>query len=209
MKHSFRAALPFAVALALWSCRAAVEPVVASNPAAEPLVPVADVHPNIRFDVRYATVNNFTGQVLYPRADCLLRQSVAERLARVQTALESRGLGLLVFDGYRPLSAQEKMWRLVPDPRYVADPSRGSRHNRGAAVDVTLVDARGTPLEMPTDYDDFTEAAHRDYAGGTEASRRHRARLEEAMAAEGFIGLSTEWWHFDAADWEAFPIIGR
>lgn len=176
--------------------------------ADEPLVPVADVSPGVRFDIRYATPDNFTGVPLYPTADCLLRLSVAERLGRVQTRLAADGLGLLVFDGYRPLSVQRRMWELVPDPRYVADPRKGSRHNRGAAVDVTLVDAAGNRLEMPTDYDDFSLAAHRDFDGATETATANRARLEAAMAAEGFVGLSTEWWHFDAEDWRSFPIVG-
>ncbi len=177
--------------------------------AAEPLVPVADVDPRIRFDLRYATANNFTGQVLYDSPVCLLRRSVAERLSRVQERLAAQGYGLLVLDGYRPLSVQERMWQLVPDTRYVADPRKGSRHNRGAAVDVALVDGAGQLLEMPTDFDDFSEAARRDHAGASAAARQHLALLDAAMTAEGFIGLETEWWHYDAPDWEVYPVIGR
>ncbi len=173
----------------------------------EPLVDVASVVPGIVLDVRYATANNFTGQVLYPKARCLVRRSVAQRLARVQQRLKKQGYGLKIFDGYRPISAQAKMWALMPDPRYVANPAGGSRHNRGAAVDVALVDAEGQPVEMPTDFDDFTAAAHRDYGGGSEASRRHRDILIEAMQAEGFTGLSTEWWHFDAPNWQSYPLV--
>ncbi|MBI4882084.1 MAG: M15 family metallopeptidase [Planctomycetes bacterium] len=177
--------------------------------AAEPLVPVADVDPRIRFDMRYASANNFTGQVLYDSPVCLLRRSVAERLSRVQERLARQGLGLLVFDGYRPLSVQERMWQLVPDTRYVADPRKGSRHNRGAAVDVALVDRSGRPLEMPTDFDDLSEAARRGFPGASAAARQNLALLEAAMTAEGFIGLESEWWHYDAPDWEAYPVIGR
>ncbi|MFG0320687.1 MAG: M15 family metallopeptidase [Planctomycetota bacterium JB042] len=180
----------------------------ASARSDEPLVPVADVHPGIRFDIRYATDDNFTGERLYASDVCLLRASVADRLARVQDRLAAEGLGLLVFDGYRPLSVQRRMWELVPDPRYVAPPDRGSRHNRGAAVDVTLVDAAGRRLEMPTDHDDFTEAAHRDYAGATHAATANRDRLRAAMEAEGFEGIGTEWWHFDAVNWREYDIVG-
>lgn len=174
--------------------------------ASESMVVVTDVHPGILLDIRYATKNNFTGQVLYESDICLLRRSVAERLGRVQRRLEKEGLGLLVFDGYRPLSVQKRLWEVCPDPRYVADPARGSRHNRGAAVDLTLVNSAGQPLEMPTDYDDFSEAAHRDYEGCSEMASANRARLAKVMSAEGFVGLPTEWWHFDAVDWERFPI---
>lgn len=177
--------------------------------AAAPLVPLQDVHPGIRVDLRYAGADNFTGQALYPPGTtCLLRAPVAARLARVQDRLAAQGLGLLVWDGYRPLAVQERMWALVPDTRYVADPRRGSRHNRGAAVDVTLVDAAGRPLEMPTAYDDFSAAAHRDAPCRSPAAAAHRALLEQAMEEAGFIGLATEWWHFDDPDWERYPIVG-
>ncbi|GJM24304.1 MAG: hypothetical protein DHS20C16_07190 [Phycisphaerae bacterium] len=171
------------------------------------LVPVADVASGIVLDLRYATTNNFTGEQLYPEAICLLRPSVADRLARVQESLRERGLGLKIFDGYRPLSVQKKMWALVPDPKYVADPKDGSRHNRGCAVDVTLVDADGNELEMPTGYDDFTEAAHQDYKGGTPSARRNRNLLRQAMESAGFVALPSEWWHFDAPDWRKYPIL--
>jgi D-alanyl-D-alanine dipeptidase len=175
--------------------------------AGQPLVDVATIDPRIVIDLRYATPNNFTGEQLYPVARCLLRAPVAERLKRVQNQLMRRGLGLKVYDAYRPLSVQKKMWALVPDEGYVANPAKGSRHNRGCAVDATLVDAAGRELEMPTEFDTFSPAAHRDYQGGSEAARRNRQILEDAMHAEGFIGLKTEWWHFDAPDWQDYPIL--
>lgn len=193
--------------LPLLACAAAPPREEIERRAAEPLVAVADVHPRIRFDIRYATRANFTGEVLYDAGVCLLRQSVAERLARVQARLEEDGLGLLVYDGYRPLSVQRKMWALVPDERYVANPEKGSRHNRGAAVDLTLCDALGRALAMPTEHDDFSERAHRDFGGCSPAAARHRALLEEVMAEQGFQGLATEWWHFDAPDYELFPVL--
>ena len=173
----------------------------------EPVVDVCTVDPRIVIDVRYATEDNFTGQKLYPAARCLLRESVALRLRRVQDRLVRQGLGLKVYDGYRPRSVQAKLWEIMPDPNYVAPPEKGSRHNRGGAVDVTLVDAAGRELEMPTKFDSFEPAAHADYTGGTEESRNNRKLLIDTMQAEGFRVLRTEWWHFDAPGWEYYEIL--
>lgn len=177
-----------------------------SHQKTEPFVEVVSVDSSIVIDLRYATPNNFTGQVLYDTPHCFLRKSVAERLSRVQKKLEQKGLGLKIWDGYRPLSVQKKMWALVPDSRYVANPKHGSRHNRGAAVDVTLVDSTGHELHMPTGFDDFTIKAHRNWTGGDTLAMHNRQILEDAMTSEGFIPLSTEWWHFDAPNWKDYPI---
>ncbi|NEO32549.1 MAG: M15 family metallopeptidase [Symploca sp. SIO3C6] len=171
------------------------------------LIDIGSVNPNIILDIRYATENNFLHRKLYPVARCVLRGAAAKRLSQVQDYLETKGLGLKVFDCYRPLSVQRLMWEVLPDPRYVANPERGSRHNRGAAVDLTLVDSNGKELEMPTDYDDFTKQAHRDYNGASAEAMRNRQLLEEAMQRYGFIPLSTEWWHFDDPDWNKFSIL--
>ncbi len=170
------------------------------------LVNVAKLIPGVVLDIRYATENNFTKHALYSRARCYLRAPVARKLAEVQGVLTRQGLGLKIFDCYRPLSVQKKLWNLVPDERYVADPEKGSRHNRGAAVDVSLVDATTKELEMPTDYDDFTERAHRGYVGLPAAAIKNRALLETIMQQHGFEGLPTEWWHFDFKGWERFPV---
>jgi len=169
-------------------------------------VDLEKVNPKILLDVRYATTNNFTQEILYGVPKCYLRLKVAEKIDRIQKTLEKRGLGLKVFDGYRPLSVQKKFWALVPDDRYVANPAIGSKHNRGAAVDVTLVDARGEELLMPTFFDDLTERAHRDYMNLPREAIDNRALLEEVMGSEGFIPLPTEWWHFDDADWAMYPV---
>lgn len=169
-------------------------------------VDIQDMEPSINVHIRYATKNNFMKTVLYPVNRCLLRRPVARKLANVQFALARRGLSLKVWDCYRPLSIQRKLWARVPDPRYVADPKKGSRHNRGAAVDLTLTDSAGKELEMPTDYDDFSPQAHRDYTEASPAALGHRRLLQEAMLREGFTGLRTEWWHFDAPHWRDFPI---
>ncbi len=181
-------------------------PASESQVTKEPLVDILEAAPSIRVDIRYATADNFTKTVLYPVNRCLLRLSVAQRLAEVQEDLRASSLGLKVWDCYRPLSIQEKLWALVPDPRYVADPKKGSRHNRGAAVDAALVDGQGRELEMPTAYDDFSERAHRDFQGASPQAAANRSILEKAMAARGFTGLSTEWWHFDAPGWQGFPL---
>ncbi|WP_293354336.1 MULTISPECIES: M15 family metallopeptidase [unclassified Microcoleus] len=171
------------------------------------LVDIRTVNRNIRLDIRYATTNNFLKRKLYTVAKCALRSSVAEKLGKVQTDLEKIGLGLKVYDCYRPFSVTKQMWEVLPDPNYVANPARGSRHNRGAAVDLTLVDRTGKELEMPTPYDDFTKKAHRDYNGGSAQSRKNRQTLEDAMKKQGFIGITTEWWHFDSEDWQKFAIL--
>ena len=184
------------------------------RPPAPDLVDITTVDPTIRLDLRYATPDNFTGVAVYPAARCLLRRDAAERLARVQRRLQADGFGLLVWDCYRPFAVQERFWALVPDERYVARPLRrdgspaaGSKHNRGAAVDVTLIDATGAPLEMPSGFDDFSERAHRDAAGVPPAARAHAKRLEAAMVSEGFEPLPTEWWHFDAPGWQAYDLL--
>ena len=171
------------------------------------LVDIRTVNRNIRLDIRYATANNFLKRKLYSTPKCALRSSVAQKLALVQTDLEKVGLGLKVYDCYRPFSVTKQMWEVLPDPNYVANPARGSRHNRGAAVDLTLVDRTGKELEMPTPFDDFTAKAHRDYAGGSAQSRKNRQLLEDAMKKQGFIGITTEWWHFDSEDWQKFAIL--
>lgn len=171
------------------------------------LVDIETINPHVRLDIRYATTNNFTHAILYRRAKCFLRAEVAQRLSQAQRELERTGRGLKVFDCYRPLSVQKKMWALVPDERYVADPAKGSRHNRGAAVDLTIIMADGTEVAMPTGYDDFTEQAHRDFMQLPAAVISNRALLETVMVRAGFVGLPTEWWHFDAAGWESYDVL--
>jgi zinc D-Ala-D-Ala dipeptidase len=202
-----RGSVVAALALLLACARSSPRP-----PGAD-LVEVAVLDPTIRLDLRYATAENFTGEAVYPAARCLLRRDAAERLVRVQRRLRADGLGLLVWDCYRPFAVQERFWTLVPDSRYVAPPVRreglpvaGSKHNRGAAVDVTLVDDAGRPLEMPTAFDDFSARAHRG-AAASPVARVNAARLEAAMTAEGFEPFRTEWWHFDAPGWQGYELL--
>jgi len=165
------------------------------------------INSNILLDIRYATTNNFTGKIVYPEARAFLVKDAALSLDSVQNELETMGLGLKIYDGYRPLSVQKKFWEIMPDDRYVADPKKGSRHNRGMAVDLTLVDKNGKELNMPTEYDDFTEKAHRDYSNLTEEQIKNRKILEDVMTKYGFTGLPTEWWHFDYRGWENYEVM--
>lgn len=166
-----------------------------------------DVDPSIVIDARYATANNFTGHVLYPHDELYLVKDAALRLKRVNERLKKMQLRLKVWDAYRPVSIQQKLWDIVPDSRYVADPKKGSRHNRGCAVDVTIVDQDDNELPMPTGYDDFSEKAHLDYMDLPPYIIANRQLLIDVMTAEGFSTISTEWWHFDAPGWENYPVM--
>lgn len=171
------------------------------------LVNIQDINPRIIVDIKYATTHNFTHKKVYTHAVCYVRRSVADKLDKVQKELEKNKLGLKIFDGYRPRSVQYIFWDLMPDPRYVADPAKGSRHNRGSAVDVTLVDSTGKELAMPTPFDDFTIKAHRNYTKLPAAVIANRALLESVMIKFGFVGLPTEWWHFDDAQWQKYELL--
>jgi D-alanyl-D-alanine dipeptidase len=174
--------------------------------AADDLVDVSVTAPGVRIEVRYATPDNFLHEAVYPCARCLLRRPAAEALARAQRALAAKGLGLRVWDCYRPPSVQQRMWALVPDARFVANPAKGSIHNRGGAVDLTLVDAAGKPLPMPTPFDEFTPRAAADAPAAPEAAR-NRALLRQAMEEAGFAGIRSEWWHFDLAGSRGWPVL--
>lgn len=177
-------------------------------------VDIQTLAPGIVLDMRYAGQDNFVGETLYPISRCLLRLPAAQALARVQKRLAASSLSLLIWDCYRPFSIQEKMWKVYPKARYVAHPVRekgiplkGSKHNRGAAVDLSLVTLGGRELAMPTDHDDFSPRAHRDARIGISPKAiANSQRLEQVMHAEGFRGIASEWWHFDFSGWEKFPL---
>lgn len=171
------------------------------------LVDIQMFIPQIQIDLKYATTDNFTGQVVYDFNNCLLRTETAIQLRNVQTELETLGLGLKVWDGLRPISAQWKFWELVPDERYVSDPRKGGRHTRGTAVDVTLITKDGLELLMPSDFDDFSEKAHHNYMGVCQEAIDNRELLRVMMEKHGFIGITTEWWHFDLIGWENYDPI--
>lgn len=147
------------------------------------------------------------GDTLYSANICLLRSEVAAQLVKAHQSLRELNLGLKVWDAYRPLSVQKKMWKKISDPRYVADPARGSNHNRGAAVDVTLVDSQGNELEMPTEFDDFSQRARSDYPDASERAKQNRSILQQAMTSHGFLTISSEWWHFNYRGCHNYPIL--
>ncbi len=190
-------------------CILPAHPSLAQQKLSQDLVDILSINPTIVLDLRYATENNFTHHKLYPVARCLLRREPAESLSAVQKDLKSRGLGLKIFDGYRPLSIQKKLWESVPDDRYVANPAKGSRHNRGAAVDLTIIDSLGRELEMPTPFDSFTEKAHCGYMKLTKKILQNRSLLEKVMMRHGFVLMSSEWWHFDFRGWGKFPVLDQ
>lgn len=177
--------------------------------AADPdnrLVDVASL--GIETDVRYATSNNFMKAVLYPVPKVYLRAPAAAALANVQRELRAKGVALKVFDGYRPYRVTVAMWEPIRDPDYVADPAKGSRHNRGAAVDLTLVDANtGRELPMPTGYDDFTPRAAHAFGDLPADVLANRALLRDAMIRHGFEPLPSEWWHYDFRGWDRFALM--
>ena len=202
-------------ALALWlsaaSAAAQEKAAAAQRPdlRAEPMVEVAKVCPSIVIELRYGTARNVTGQPIYPpHARCLVRRSVAERLKKAQEELQTRKLGLKIWDAYRPAWVQQILWDAVRNPDYVGEPARGgSLHTFGAGVDVTLVDAKGRELRMPTDFDDFTAAASRTYRGKDPTVAANLLTLQRAMVHAGFWVLRDEWWHFVSEDVKSFAPI--
>lgn len=174
------------------------------------LVELVRLDRTLRLDIRYATKNNFVGRPVYEQPRAFLQRPAALALVRVNRALRKQGFGLSVFDGYRPWRVTKLFWDLTPEDKkqFVADPSRGSRHNRGCAVDLTLFDLRTRKqVSMPGEYDEMTERSHINYKGGTDEQRRLRDLLRAAMEAEGFAVYEPEWWHYDYKDWRLYPIL--
>ncbi|GHG94075.1 D-alanyl-D-alanine dipeptidase [Comamonas sp. JC664] len=196
-----------AVALVLASSPALAED--AGTPkAAASLVDATTVVADLVVDLRYATEDNFLKRKVYPdSARCLLLPESAQRLKKAADALRAKGYRLKVYDCYRPRAVQWEMWKIMPVPGYVANPRTGSNHNRGGAVDLTLTTLEGQEVEMPTPFDTFSPAAHHGYAGGTEASRKHREILREAMEGVGFKRNRMEWWHYDLPDAKKRPVL--
>lgn len=210
-RSRIRLALGLAAALVAACATAADRPPREAGPFRAPdLVELVALDPTLRLDVRYATANNFVGRPVYRQARVFLQRPAAQAVVRAHRGLAARGFGLLLFDGYRPWSVTRLFWDVTPAHlrEFVADPRKGSRHNRGCAVDLTLFHlATGREAEMPTPYDDFTEKAAPDWPGATAAQAHHRALLRAAMEKEGFTVFPSEWWHFDYQDWRAYPIL--
>ena len=168
-------------------------------------VRVLDYIPTASQELRYATENNFTGQVIYDFEDAYLRWGTVKKLMLVSQDLEEMGLYMKIWDGFRPVSAQFVLWEVCPDPTYVANPTTGhSSHSRSNTVDVTLVDANGQEVEMPTGFDDFSPLANRDYSDCTDAAANNAQLLEILMEKHGFSGYYGEWWHF--SDTVSYPV---
>jgi zinc D-Ala-D-Ala dipeptidase len=174
------------------------------------LVDLSPLDSTLHLDIRYATPNNFVGRAVYPAARAFLQRPAAEALLRVHHALRDKGFGLLIFDGYRPWSVTKLFWDItLPSKReFVADPAKGSKHNRGCAVDLSFYSlSSGLEVEMPSAYDEGSERAYPDYAGGTARQRESRDLLRAAMQKEGFAVEPNEWWHFNYKDWREYRIL--
>ena len=162
--------------------------------------------PAVQVDLIYATAENFTGKQLYDAPIFALIGETVEALKKAKQQLATIGFGLLLWDGYRPFATQAMMWDMIQDERFVSDPQKtGGRHTRGTAVDLTLTDRSGRPLQMPTLFDDFTEKASYAYQDLPQEVLTRRTLLKSVMEAAGFVSFPTEWWHFDLHGWERFP----
>jgi|SRR5882672_75265 len=205
--------LPLVLLLAglLSGCQA-VPPKEQGNFRKSDLVEIIKLDPDIRLDIRYATANNFLHRPVYKQARAFLQRPAAVSVVRANHALKAKGYGLLIFDGYRPWSVTKLFWDSASDAEreieFVANPQKGSRHNRGCAVDLTLYElATGKEVGMPSEYDEFSERAFPEYQGGTAESRALRDLLRQTMEAEGFTVYKAEWWHFDYNGWKEYPIL--
>jgi len=173
------------------------------------LVELITLDKTIKLDIRYARTDNFVGKIVYAEARAFMQRPAAEAVVRVHRKLQKKGFGLIVFDGYRPWSVTKLFWEVTPEDKrkFVANPEVGSRHNRGCAVDLSMFESKtGKLVEMPTDFDDFTDKANPNYKGASRTQKKNRDLLRRMMEAEGFTVNRNEWWHFDYKDWEKYAI---
>jgi zinc D-Ala-D-Ala dipeptidase len=177
------------------------------NPEKE-LIDLEKFVPGIVLDIRYATTNNFTKERIYTLAKAYARKPVAEALKKIQSDLKPHGLGIKIFDAYRPYKATVKFYEIYRDTTYVASPYRGSRHNRGCALDLTIIDLKTQEeLKMPTGYDSFSKEAWPSTPVKDPVIRKNRALLINTMQKHGFKVNSSEWWHFDFIGWKKFEVL--
>jgi len=198
----------FCLILSSWAFAQSSPPKEESKREAD-LIELIQLDKTIKLDIRYATANNFVGRAVYPEARAFMQRPAAKGLVRVNKLLKNKGLGLVIYDGYRPWAITKLFWETVTldQRKYVADPAKGSKHNRGCAVDLGIYDLKtGKAIPMPSGFDEFTERASPNYKGGTDEERSNRDMLRRMMEAEGFIINSNEWWHFDHKDWEQYAI---
>ncbi|RQO78560.1 D-alanyl-D-alanine dipeptidase [Pedobacter sp. KBW01] len=180
---------------------------VKSNPNNE-LVEIKKAIPNIALDIRYATKNNFMQQVMYKQARAFARKPVVEALKKIQQELNKKGLGLKIFDGYRPYAITVEFYKKASDKNFVANPSKGSKHNRGCAVDLTLINLKtGKEIPMPTPYDSFSAAAAANYEKVSPQQKKNRDLLIGTMAKHGLKVLENEWWHYDFVGWKNYNLM--
>lgn len=171
------------------------------------LVPASAFRPKLKVDLRYAGSRNFFGRALYASAEAWLLEGAARKLAAAAAAAEEGGYALAVLDAYRPLRVQAAMWEILPDGDFVAPPGRGSSHNRGAAVDVTLLKPDGSPVPMPSEFDEFSERASHAYEGGPEGASAARRFLRACMEGAGFSAYEAEWWHYVDPEGRGMPLL--
>jgi D-alanyl-D-alanine dipeptidase len=158
-------------------------------------------------DLRYATTNNITGKVLYPEAKAYLRKETIRKLRRVARDLQEEGYRLVIWDAWRPASAQRALWQAKPDGKFLTPPSKISRHRRGTSVDVSLADKDGRILEMPSGFDEFNEKADEDFSDVPKEAAKRARILRNIMFNAGFSGVPDEWWHYDQRDWADYEPV--
>lgn len=171
------------------------------------LVLIKDYSKDFAIEMKYATFDNFVKKTLYPSPTCVLTKGTLDKLIKANNLVKKQGYSIKIWDAYRPLSVQKIMWEATPNKNYVANPYRsGSKHNRGAAVDVSLVDKNGKDVKMPTEFDNFTAKASPNYKGMSQEQRKHLDVLSKAMKSVGFKTISTEWWHFEDTEYNKYKI---
>ena len=163
--------------------------------------------PGLVLEIRYATEQNITGKKIYADKRAWLREETIRKLAQVARELEEKGYRLVLWDGWRPASAQKALWAAKPDGRFLTPPNRISRHSRGTSVDVSLADRNGKILEMPSDHDEFTDRADEDFSDVPKEVAQRARLLRKAMFRAGFSGVPDEWWHYDLRDWASYEPI--
>jgi len=172
------------------------------------LVEIKKYVPAIALDIRYATTNNFMRRQMYAQARAFARLPVVLALKQVEADLKKQGLGLKIYDAYRPYGVTVKFYEMARDTNFVADPRKGSKHNRGCAIDLTLIDLKtGRELDMPTGFDSFSKKAAANYAPLPKQEYTNREMLKSAMQAHGFTVYRTEWWHYDFNGWTNYPLL--
>ncbi len=171
------------------------------------LVDLSVIFPSLHIDLKYATADNITGAPIYREARCLLHREAVTALAKSISIAQLAGLKLVVYDAYRPQQAQAVLWNACPDPQYVVDVAIGSNHSRGTAIDVTLMDDRGNVLDMGAEFDEMHDRSHAWHPSVPPAAQRNRLLLNAIMFGGGFVGINSEWWHFELPDAARYPLL--